>query len=221
MPKLDLTNLVPTQYNAPVFSQIIRALTGQLNPLSEGRLAARYNAQSSVPSGSVSYAVGDFVPDSNATVTGGSVRLGWICTASGTPGTFKEFRGIVADFSPITNSLSSDVSLTSTAQYFDGPSVAQGTSGTWFVSGTVTALGGGATIVGLFIKLWDGTNLISSTDIGIDNTQYKTATLSGFITNPAGNLRISVKDVTTTTSKLAFNASGNSKDCTITAVRIG
>jgi hypothetical protein len=40
--------------------------------------------------------------------------------------------------SPVTNSLGADVLLNNTANYFTGPSVAQGTSGTWFASGNVT-----------------------------------------------------------------------------------
>jgi len=44
--------------------------------------------------------------------------------------------------------------------------------------------------------------------------------LSGFIASPAGNIRISCKDVTATTGKILFNASGNSKDATISAMRI-
>src|SRR2546426_953355 len=43
----------------------------------------------------------------------------------------------IPTLTPITNSLGADVALNNTANYFDGPSVAQGTSGTWFASGTV------------------------------------------------------------------------------------
>ena len=48
-----------------------------------------------------------------------------------------------------------------------------------------------------------------------------TISLSGYITSPAGNLRISVRDATNTTSNIKFNYTGNSKDSTITAIRIG
>ena len=55
-----------------------------------------------------------------------------------------------------TASLGADVSLTNTATYFDGPSVAQGTSGTWLVTAHVTVAGNNDNI---FAKLWDGTKI--------------------------------------------------------------
>ena len=85
MSKLILGQQVPDEYNQPVFTRIINALCGQLNQLSEGGINARYAAQSTVPSGAgISYAVGDLIWDSNATVTSGTIRLGWVCTAAGT-----------------------------------------------------------------------------------------------------------------------------------------
>ena len=98
MSKLSLADAVPAGYDKARLQDIIRALCNQVNPLSEGRLSARYNAQSTVPSGSaVSYAPGDFVPDSNCTVTNGSVRLGWVCVAPGTPGSFQEVQVLIAN----------------------------------------------------------------------------------------------------------------------------
>jgi hypothetical protein len=120
----------------------------------------------------------------------------------------------------LTNSLSGDVNLNNTANYFDGPSVAQGTSGTWLVSGTVTV--NDASTCSYVAKLWDGTTVIASTFVVIPSTETVGAiSLSGLITSPAGNLRISVRNSTTTTGRIAFNLSGNSRDSTITAVRIG
>lgn len=133
------------------------------------------------------------------------------------------FRSLVpADLSmtPITNSLSGDVSLSNTSNFFDGPSVAQGTAGTWFVSGTITlfdSVGGGANFN---VKLWDGTTVIASSYAFEAASAYGAISLSGYISSPAGNLRISVKDVTATSGKIIFNQSGNSKDSTITAIRI-
>jgi hypothetical protein len=122
--------------------------------------------------------------------------------------------------SPITNSLGADVALNNTALYFDGPSIAQGTTGTWFVSGTVTVSRAGG-ISTCRAKLWDGTTVIASLSSDIVNSaDYGMMTLSGYITNPVGNLRISVQDALRTDSKIIFNASGNSKDSTITAFRI-
>lgn len=122
--------------------------------------------------------------------------------------------------SPITNSLSGDVNLNNIANYFDGPSVAQGTVGTWFVSGTVSVwdTAGGANIL---CKLWDGTTLIATcAGQATAASTAVTISLSGYLTSPAGNLRISVRDSTSTSGKILFNQSGNSKDSTITAIRI-
>lgn len=122
---------------------------------------------------------------------------------------------------PITNSLGADVNLNNTANYFDGPSVAQGSTGTWFVSGTVTVSEASASPV-FDVKLWDGTTVIASTKFygASSGGQNYTCSLSGYLATPAGNLRISVKDETSTGGKIVFNASGNSKDSTISAYRI-
>lgn len=104
MSKIDLASRVPAQYEKQALTEIIRAICNQVNALSEGRLAARYNAQASVPTGTAaSYGVGDLVPDSNATVRAGAnvaesyVRLGWINVAPGSVGTLKEVRALTAD----------------------------------------------------------------------------------------------------------------------------
>lgn len=152
--------------------------------------------------------------------TGGELVIGRPVEISD-DGTRFHIIGPMVSPSPITNSLSADVNLNNTANYFTGPTVAQGTTGIWFVSGSVQ-LEDTAGSAGFLIKLWDGTTIISScriqssaVGVGIQ------AHLSGFITSPAGNLRISVKDETSTNGVMDFNRSGNSKDCTITAIRIG
>lgn len=158
--------------------------------------------------------------DSAATQSANTVYAG---PSSGSA-TAPAFRALVpADLSmtPIANSIGADVALNNVANYFDGPSVAQGTSGTWFVSGTVTVYdtAGSATF---YAKLWDGTTVISSAII----TAYgavslpMSISLSGYIASPAANLRISVRDITSTSGQIRFNATGNSKDSTITAIRI-
>lgn len=122
--------------------------------------------------------------------------------------------------SPITDSLTGDVDLNNTATYFTGPTIAQGTAGVWFVAGKVTVLdtAGAATFSA---KLWDGTTVIDSgTDNSTGANAQATISLSGYISAPAGNLRISVVDGTSTSGKIKFNSSGNSKDSTITAIRI-
>lgn len=129
--------------------------------------------------------------------------------------------GAPTTLSPITNSIGSNVSLNNTGSFFDGPSVAQGTAGTWYASGTVTVANTGA--AGDFIvKLWDGTTTIASAYLNNSTTnKYTPVSLSGYITNPAGNLRISVRDQSGTSGLIAANVSGSGKDSTITAIRIG
>lgn len=120
----------------------------------------------------------------------------------------------------ITASLGSDVAMNSTASYFDGPSIAQGSSGTWWVSGTVTIIEP-STADQIGCKLWDGTTVIASAQIFISTaTASQAAALSGYLASPVGNLRISCKPGSVTTGKIAFNSSGNSKDSTISAFRI-
>lgn len=131
---------------------------------------------------------------------------------------------IVGGYDPtttsITNSLGADVLLSSTGLFFDGPSIAQGTVGTWYVTGTVTLVDT-AGAASFNVKLWDGTTIIASCVQGSSGAlNFVTASLSGFITSPAANLKISVKDGTSTSGKILFNQSANSKDSTISAIRI-
>jgi len=95
--KLLLDFRVPDKYNKQAITDLIRQICNQVNALSEGRLSARYQASTAIPSGSaVSYARSDIVWDSNATQQGTAgakyVRIGWICTTDGSPGTFQEMR---------------------------------------------------------------------------------------------------------------------------------
>lgn len=121
-----------------------------------------------------------------------------------------------------TNSLSGDVSLNNVSNYFDGPSVAQGTTGTFLVFGTVTVQDT-AGIASISAKLWDGTNAaIDSGSVSISSAGFAaTMTLVGIVTNPTGNMRISCNDASSTSGKILFNRTGNSKDSTLVAIRIG
>lgn len=120
----------------------------------------------------------------------------------------------------LTNSLSGDVALNNTANYFDGPSVAQGTVGTWFVSGTISLVDS-AGAANFYARLWDGTTTIASAEMRGDGAGFQRCiALSGLISSPTGDIRISVRDASTTSGKITFNGTGNSKDSTITAVRI-
>lgn len=121
----------------------------------------------------------------------------------------------------LTASLGADVALNNTGSYFDGPSIAQGTVGTWLVTGQVT-LNDTAAVNACNVKLWDGTTVIGSAIVNVTAASRRVVvSLSGYITSPAGDLRISVQDSATTTGVILYNGSGNSKDSTITAVRIG
>jgi hypothetical protein len=126
--------------------------------------------------------------------------------------------------SAITNSLTTGVNITTTT-FVDGPSVAQGTSGTWFASGGVMIYDGTAGD-SYRIKLWDGNSIIDSklvalTAIGSLGSGYRAkCSLSGIISNPAGNIRISVAATGPTTGAIESNESGQGKDSTLTAIRI-
>ena len=124
---------------------------------------------------------------------------------------------VQVNLSGITASLSGNVTINS-ASYFDGPSIAQGTSGTWFVSGTVTVTcGPGSTDASA--KLWDGTTVIASTQVFVTTTNPVTISLSGMLASPAGNLRISVAS-SSGAGTIYASLTGLGKDSTITAIRI-
>lgn len=130
--------------------------------------------------------------------------------------------GTSSMMSPLTNSLSGNVALNNTANYFNGPSVAQGTSGTWLFIGTVTLVDT-SSAAKFSIKLTDGTTTIASTRItSVAINELASVCLSGFLTSPAANVTMQVKDETSVNGQILFNSSsGNSKDSTLTAIRIG
>lgn len=157
------------------------------------------------------------IPAAAANVSSIDTATGAITLGYGLARTSQALR---TSLTSITGALGADVSLNNTGSYFTGPSVAQGTTGTWFVTGTVTLIDTAATAT-VHCKLWDGTTVISSCSTRLQNTLGgNPATLSGIITSPSGDLRISCQDVSATTGKILFNQSGNSKDSHITAVRI-
>jgi hypothetical protein len=120
----------------------------------------------------------------------------------------------------ITASLGADVAMNNTANYFDGPSIPQGTLGTWWVSGTVSVWDT-AGAANFFCKLWDGTTVIASSAANAQTAAAnQSVALSGFITSPAANIRMSCRDSTATTGVIKFNSTGNSKDSTLSAHRI-
>lgn len=93
MGKLNTTPRIVQQ--DPVLLRELREHATQVNNLSEGKLAATYNAHTAAPT-TGTYARGDFVrnsqPSELGSVSSKYVILGWICVTSGTPGTFLECR---------------------------------------------------------------------------------------------------------------------------------
>ncbi len=126
-------------------------------------------------------------------------------------------------FTTITNVLAGDATY-STTGFTDGPSVSQGSSGTWFASGTITIASTLATQAH-YVKLWDGTTAMAVTSVTnsfVSAGGTASASLSGIITAPAGNIRMSARIVSGgSASKIKANASGDAVDSVLTVVRIG
>jgi hypothetical protein len=123
--------------------------------------------------------------------------------------------------SQITNSISSNVSLNNTSNFFDGPSVAQGSTGTWFASGTVSVFDTSASAA-FVCKLWDGTTIIAS-GFGQSTSANNVVAigLSGYLATPAGNIKISCKDTTSTNGGISASGGGSSANgSTVSAFRV-
>jgi hypothetical protein len=94
MSRVSPTGLT-NEYNRGAVEDKFREVCAQLNGFSEGRIANRNNALTSIPT-TGTFTQGDFVANSTPSEAGtaGSkyIVTGWICTVSGTPGTFKEAR---------------------------------------------------------------------------------------------------------------------------------
>ena len=165
-----------------------------------------------------------FVTESVAAAPGGTVTsVGLTNTyglnVSGSPVTSAGNISAGVTLSTSSNSLGSDVAMNNSS-YTDGPSMAQGTSGTWYVVGNINVedTGGGFQAS---CKLWDGTTIIDSRTVqGTVALDVFTAGFAGFISSPAANIRISCKSNNASTTSFKFNASGNSKDSTISGIRI-
>lgn len=121
-----------------------------------------------------------------------------------------------------TNSLGADVPMTTTGTYFTGPTVAQGSVGTWWASGTVTIVNAvGGDVVN--VQLWDGTTVIASSSamlVSVGGSYRASVALSGYLTSPAGNIRISVAPGSRTDGVISYNISGRSKDSTLSVYRL-
>lgn len=153
-----------------------------------------------------------------SSVTCGTGLSGGTITTSGT---------CAVSLTNLTNSLGADVALNNVSNYFDGPSVAQGTSGTWKASGTVTLVdtAGAAAFICVLTDATSagaitGTKIASGRITSTGASNPTSLGLSGIITSPVGNIRMACRDSGSTSGSIAFNNSGNSKDSTISVERI-
>lgn len=124
--------------------------------------------------------------------------------------------------SQLSNILSGDVAINNTSDYFTGPTVAQGSSGTWLAWGTVTinAANSSARVIA---RLTDGTNVRGSTTTTWPSgatPAIVSFSLSGIFTSPPGDIRIEAKNLDSSSGGFVFNQSGNSADCHLNVIRI-
>jgi len=155
-----------------------------------------------------------------ATVSGTGTVTSVTCGTGLNGGTFTTSGTCSVNLSALNNALGSNVLLNSTGTFFDGPSVAQGTSGTWWAAGSVTLQdsAGSATMI---CKLWDGTTVISAGVLSTTAANGRAVmTLSGYLASPAANIKISCQDGTSTSGFIVFNGSGTSKDSNLSVHRI-
>lgn len=89
--KIQVDSEVPWEYSQARWLSIIRKIQTSFNLLQGGALAGRMSGTAAPTAGS--WAQGDIVWNS-APSAGGTV--GWICTASGSPGTWKAWGSIAA-----------------------------------------------------------------------------------------------------------------------------
>lgn len=79
----------------PVLQDHLRDTAKQVNAISEGRLEAFYNAATAAPT-TGDHARGDYIKNSEPSELGSAsskyVIEGWLCTVSGTPGTWVQKR---------------------------------------------------------------------------------------------------------------------------------
>jgi hypothetical protein len=101
--KVAVSQQVPREWNPDRMAAILRSIETQMGLHAEGRLAGRYTAATAAPT-TGDWAKGDIVDNSSPSVVTSAasdyVIVGWICTVSGSPGTWKERRVLVEDITP-------------------------------------------------------------------------------------------------------------------------
>lgn len=156
-----------------------------------------------------------------------TVDEGVVSTIDDTSGAFtlgygldRSSQELFATLSSSYAALSGNVTLNNTANYFDGPSLSLG-AGTYFVMGKVL-VSAGTIPTETYAKLWDGTTVIDSGSTeNVNATRPITLALAGIITlASASTVKISCRNPNSTDGTIYANQSGNSKDSSITAVRL-
>lgn len=87
MSKLSLTQRVPRQYDPQIISELFRLVELQLNTLTEGRASAYHGSATAAPT-TGAWVIGDWIKNSAPASAG---YFGFVCTVSGSPGTWKSF----------------------------------------------------------------------------------------------------------------------------------
>ena len=96
--------------------------------------------------------------------------------------------------------------------YLDALIVAQGVSGIWFASGTVSALDATGPLM-CFTNRGMERRLLRQHPLQPEAQIFAQAiSLSGTLASPVGNIRISCKDIQSANGKIVFNSTGNSND---------
>lgn len=101
-PRLS-TSFGPIQTLIRDLNDYLRKIQQQLNQLSEGSIAARYQANTAPPAAGNKqlYATGDKIDNKTPVELGSAgskyVITGWICTAGGTPGTWVQLRSLTGN----------------------------------------------------------------------------------------------------------------------------
>ena len=87
MSKVTVSWKVPRTYNPERIEDLFKQIEDQINLLAEGKQVAYYGARTAVPT-SGKHSRGDWFKNSEPSAAG---YFGWVCTASGEPGTWKGF----------------------------------------------------------------------------------------------------------------------------------
>jgi hypothetical protein len=202
MTRLALVNRIPRQYDTAAMQEVIRQIEQQANALAEGSITARHAAMTSFPT-TGSAARGDIVWNSTPSDTG---FIGWVCTVSGSPGTWVGFGAVgaaAATQADQETGTSTSVFVTPGRQQFH-PSAAKAW---WNFNGTGT------------IALRASYNVASLTDNGVgDYTIVFTTVLSSAnyavaYTGANGGNAI-VSDAAAASSLLAGGARQVTRQCT-------